>query len=153
MNDSLIILGFTLFTVAFGAGCFALGRWDRRTIYTPGPPCAPPTVELYQGKGDESVRLVPRYPHDPPPIHPPGTVQPQTPPTSGVVFNISIPEGKDPGTAARAVTWQLARQMGTRANRWPPPGKDSIGIAYFINREEQEFWLEKLGDPTKKKAD
>lgn len=138
MNDSLTILGLVILVCTLMVGSFALGRWDRRETYTPGPPdevvqrikagrLDPDMVKAHadyvQSQVNESVRLVPRYPTQP------ANWGPNEP------------------------TYQFRdwSKFVVKLNDWPPPGKGSVGIAYFINREEQEFWYALMGRPVKRR--
>jgi hypothetical protein len=144
MNDSLIIAGYVVLTAALMAGSFALGRWERRTVYTPGPPQRgqqiepnaplPPIFDKIEPQTPvplraadaayESVRLVPRYPQS--------------------VEDLDKAE-------QRRLMHQIANGLDVppwALNDWPPPGTD-----YWTFASEQAYWLNLLGDPTKKGTD
>jgi hypothetical protein len=159
VNDSLTILGYSVLTGALMALAFGAGRWERRTIYKPGPPAQDlqPLVDHFLqnvvdkqqdqireellGKitnavlppVEESVRLVPRYPTE-------------------TKIHIKIPEGKNPREIGQMVADRFLRDPAAEVRRHdlPPPGIDSASQTYEIWREEQDHWFDLFGDPTKK---
>ena len=177
MNDSAFIAGWATLTGALMALSFGLGRWERRTIYKPGPPAeeskssAAFMYELGYDvasrlAADESVRLVPRYPSEAQQAEMDAyreatknlhwsqkierfDVGVAQDPT--IYFNIKLPEGADTPAYYRALAWDVARRTGVKgSHEWPPPGIDSASQVYEIWREEQDHWFDLYGDPTKK---
>jgi hypothetical protein len=152
VNDALIILGYVALTAALMAGAFAAGRWERRTVYTPPPHarvCYSDQCELCGERGlasqelrdahyvarhgqpkiEESVRLVPRYPQS--------------------VEDLDKAE-------QRRLMHQIAKGLDLSPevrdmilNDWPPPGE----TIYEIYPDEQAYWMDLYGDPTKKGTD